>query len=133
MGLRQSLLFNPCGGCLFIFWLWICSFLGSMFIMAPSLLLLPFRPEWFRAWNDRAITGWLHLPTALLQMLFGIRFVLTADPTLDTVNENVIVLNHRTFFDWLFLWAVLSNRGGLSQEKIVLKSVPPRMVRVASE
>ena len=33
----------------------------------------------------------------------------------------VIIMNHRTRFDWLFLWCFLMRRGSLRYEKIILK------------
>ena len=33
----------------------------------------------------------------------------------------LIIMNHRTRFDWLFLWCYLLRRGKLLNEKIILK------------
>lgn len=49
-------------GIFFVFALYFSSFLGSIFIQAPSFPLLLLRPSWFRWWNDRWIEIWLIMP-----------------------------------------------------------------------
>ena len=55
--------------------------------------------------------------------MLGIKIFITGDVK-KKLNQNkpiVIILNHRTRFDWLFLSSLLLRIGSLQKEKIILK------------
>ena len=49
-------------GALFVAVLSLTSFMGTVFAMGPTLILLWLRPRWFRWINDRLMVIWLTLP-----------------------------------------------------------------------
>lgn len=111
---------NYAGGLLYFLALYFCSFFGSILLMGPTLPLLWLRPRWFRWINDRLIISWLFLPPALLEVMFGVKIVITGDKP--PKNENsIIIMNHRCRLDWMFYWNVAARYGGLQQEKIIMK------------
>ncbi|CAH3196769.1 unnamed protein product, partial [Porites evermanni] len=50
---------------LFVAVLSFTSFMGTIVIMGPTLILLWLRPSWFRWINDRLMVIWLTLPPCL--------------------------------------------------------------------
>jgi lysocardiolipin and lysophospholipid acyltransferase len=57
------------------------------------------------------------------EILFGVQFKFCGE-SLPFQNRNeptIIISNHRTRLDWLFLWSFLIRFGNLAQEKITLK------------
>jgi lysocardiolipin and lysophospholipid acyltransferase len=58
---------------------------------------------------------------ALLECLLGIRVVITGDAI--RANEaSLLLMNHRTRLDWMYLWSVLLRQSGVKMEKIILKT-----------
>lgn len=88
--------------------------------MGPTLPFLLLRPRWFRWINDRLIISWLFLPPALLEMMFGVRIIITGDKLVKSENS-IIILNHRCRLDWMFYWSVVARYGELHHEKIIMK------------
>ncbi|KAJ7397891.1 lysocardiolipin acyltransferase 1-like protein [Pitangus sulphuratus] len=58
---------------------------------------------------------------ALLEMVFGAKVVVTGDGFVPG-ERSVIIMNHRTRMDWMFLWNCLLRYSYLRLEKICLKS-----------
>ena len=52
--------------------------------------------------------------------MYGVRIVISGD-TNALQSPCLIVMNHRTRFDWLFLWCYLIRKGNLNRGKIILK------------
>jgi len=57
---------------------------------------------------------------ALLELVFGVKVVITGDGFVPG-ERSVIVMNHRTRLDWMFLWCCLLRYSYLRLEKICLK------------
>ena len=53
-------------GALFVAVLSFTSFMGTIVVMGPTLILLWLRPSWFRWINDRLMVIWLTLPPVRL-------------------------------------------------------------------
>lgn len=100
--------------------LYTTSLVGTVVIMGPTLLLLWLQPRWFRWVNDRLICIWLCLPPALLELMFGVKVVVTGDTPPKSENA-IIIMNHRCRLDWMFYWSVVARHGELKHEKIIMK------------
>ncbi|XP_062980220.1 lysocardiolipin acyltransferase 1 isoform X1 [Elgaria multicarinata webbii] len=110
-----------CRGIYFVLALFLGSFFGSIFMLGPLLPLMFVSPAWYRWITDRVVATWLTLPVALLEMVFGAKVVITGDGFIPG-ERSVIIMNHRTRMDWMFLWNCLLRYSYLRLEKICLKS-----------
>ncbi|XP_037751521.1 lysocardiolipin acyltransferase 1 isoform X5 [Chelonia mydas] len=108
-------------GIYFLLALFLASFFGSIFMLSPFLPLMFVSPTWYRWITDRIVATWLTLPVALLEMVFGAKVVITGDGFIPG-ERSVIIMNHRTRMDWMFLWNCLLRYSYLRLEKICLKS-----------
>ncbi|XP_028580306.2 lysocardiolipin acyltransferase 1 isoform X1 [Podarcis muralis] len=108
-------------GIYFVLTLFLGSFFGSIFMLGPLLPLMFFSPSWYRWITDRVVATWLTLPVALLEIVFGAKVVITGDGFIPG-ERSVIIMNHRTRMDWMFLWNCLLRYSYLRLEKICLKS-----------
>ena len=57
----------------------------------------------------------------LTEILFGIKIVITGDE-IPKSCLSIIIANHRTRLDWVFIWCLLARYNMLEHHKIVLKS-----------
>lgn len=106
--------------------MYFSTFYGSVIMMVPSLPLLFIYPKLYRKYNDFWGTLWFRYPVALYE-LSGTTIYATGDDF--PANETaIILLNHRTYFDWLFFWSFLLRFGSLRHEKIVLKSILKKFI-----
>ncbi|XP_028828491.1 lysocardiolipin acyltransferase 1 [Denticeps clupeoides] len=108
-------------GVCFLATLFLGSFFGSVFMLGPVLPLMLLSPAWYRWLTDRIVATWLTLPVALLELVFGVKVVISGDGFVPG-ERSVIVMNHRTRLDWMFLWCCLLRYSYLRQEKICLKA-----------
>ncbi|XP_066451215.1 lysocardiolipin acyltransferase 1 [Eleutherodactylus coqui] len=108
-------------GVYFVCTLFLGSFFGSIFMLGPFLPLMFVSPGWYRWLTDRIVATWLTLPVALLELVFGAKVVITGDGFIPG-ERSVIIMNHRTRLDWMFLWNCLLRYSYLRLEKICLKS-----------
>lgn len=58
-----------------------------------------------------------------LELLYGIKIVVHGDikTCLSSTRPTIITMNHRTRFDWLYLWSLLLRVGSLRRQRITLK------------
>ncbi|XP_032705927.1 lysocardiolipin acyltransferase 1 [Lontra canadensis] len=108
-------------GIYFILILFCGSFFGSIFMLGPFIPLMLVSPSWYRWINNRLVATWLTLPVALLETVFGVKVIITGDAFVPG-ERSVIIMNHRTRMDWLFLWNCLMRYSYLRLEKICLKA-----------
>ncbi|XP_068420926.1 lysocardiolipin acyltransferase 1 isoform X10 [Eschrichtius robustus] len=108
-------------GIYFILTLFWGSFFGSIFMLGPFLPLMFINPSWYRWINNRLVAAWLTLPVALLETMFGVKVIITGDAFVPG-ERSVIIMNHRTRMDWMFLWNCLMRYSYLRLEKICLKA-----------
>lgn len=57
----------------------------------------------------------------ITETIFGIRVRMFGDDHLDH-RRCLLIMNHRTHLDWLFLWSVLGRHGDLNCWKAIMKS-----------
>ncbi|CBJ33474.1 Lysocardiolipin acyltransferase [Ectocarpus siliculosus] len=116
-------------GFVFVAVLFVSSLLYSVTLLTPALLLLiPISPPGvylffrraYRRWSG--FVGYLFFAMAafLLENLCGIKVKITGD-RLEFGEAALIICNHRTRVDWMFLWCLCLRQGQLSSLKIVLK------------
>ncbi|CAL9687069.1 unnamed protein product [Knipowitschia caucasica] len=108
-------------GLYFIVTLFLGSFFGSIYMLGPFLPLMLLSPAWYRWITDRIVATWLTLPVALLELVFRVKVVITGDGFIPG-ERSVIIMNHRTRLDWMFLWCCLLRYSYLRLEKICLKA-----------
>ncbi|KAF0044134.1 hypothetical protein F2P81_003292 [Scophthalmus maximus] len=108
-------------GLYFVVTLFLGSFFGSVFMLGPFLPLMLVSPAWYRWITDRIVATWLTLPVSLLELVFGVKVVITGDGFIPG-ERSVIIMNHRTRLDWMFLWCCLLRYSYLRLEKICLKA-----------
>jgi len=99
----------------------LTAWLGYFTVLFPVVLLLPFSYVLYRGYCDHISEVWFVLPVALLEHLCGIRFVFSGDLEFPKGDRAIMIMNHRTRLDWLFLWNWLFRFGRLRNHKIVLK------------
>lgn len=90
-------------------------------MLGPFLPLMLINPSWYRWINNRLVATWLTLPVALLETLFGVKVIITGDAFIPG-ERSVIIMNHRTRMDWMFLWNCLMRYSYLRLEKVCLKA-----------
>lgn len=61
------------------------------------------------------------IPQSLLELVFRVKVVITGDGFIPG-ERSVIIMNHRTRLDWMFLWCCLLRYSYLRLEKICLKA-----------
>ncbi|TRY88716.1 hypothetical protein DNTS_029658 [Danionella cerebrum] len=108
-------------GPLFFFALFLSSLMGCVFMLAPVLPLMVIAPRMYRWITHRMLAAWLTLPPALLELLLGVRVRVWGD-WFEPNESSLILMNHRTRLDWMFLWSCLMRRSELTLLKICLKS-----------
>ncbi|XP_076841771.1 lysocardiolipin acyltransferase 1 [Brachyhypopomus gauderio] len=108
-------------GLYFVLTLFLGSFFGSIFMLGPVLPLMLLSPAWYRWLTDRIVATWLTLPVALLEVVFGVKVAITGDGFIPG-ERSVIIMNHRTRLDWMFLWCCLLRYSYLRLEKVCLKA-----------
>lgn len=101
--------------------LMVMSSLGMVFLCPAVLLLtLPVSLSLFRKINDLILQVFFKFMTGIVEVLFGVGVKISGDLK-KVKGPCLIVLNHRTRFDWLFLWTFLARQGSLAVLKIILK------------
>ncbi|XP_055357616.1 lysocardiolipin acyltransferase 1-like [Paramacrobiotus metropolitanus] len=106
-------------GVLFCLLMFLSSALGSVFVLFPTLPLLYVNRRLFRWLGDHIIALWESYPVALLHILCRVDIRIFGDE-IDPEKNSLIIMNHRTRLDWLFLWTALYP-DALPRHKIILK------------
>lgn len=98
-----------------------CEFF--MLPMAAALLLVPGTTsrQLLRRWEGLVAKTWLSFGGWLLEKVGGVKLILTGDSILP--GDRVLILsNHRTRIDWMFLWCWAARFDLLSSYRVILKS-----------
>lgn len=107
-------------GCSYVF-IWYSSILlGFYFLCAPLLPLLFVNRKLYRKATDTLYSTWEAFNVSLLQMVYGMKLILTGD-NLEGKKHSLLIVNHPTRTDWNFLWAGLLHAAPNHNAKIVLK------------
>ncbi|XP_063933884.1 lysocardiolipin acyltransferase 1-like isoform X1 [Zophobas morio] len=100
--------------------MFVCAYLGVIFLWAPAIPLLFIWPSLFRKHRDVTGASWLYMCAAVLEILAGVKYVFSGD-YVPSMEKALIMSNHRNRLDWLFMWPWFARYGRLTNEKIVLK------------
>ena len=100
------------------------ALVGALLFLTPTLVLLLvpfdiFRLR-YRQWSSFIAKMWFSFATFLIEQVGGVKVVLSGD-TLPVGEPAMIICNHRTRIDWMFLWCFCLRLGILDSMKIVLK------------
>mmetsp|Transcript_50912 Transcript_50912/g.114525 ORF Transcript_50912/g.114525 Transcript_50912/m.114525 type:complete len:405 (-) Transcript_50912:8-1222(-) len=107
------------------------SVLASLLVLLPALPLLALPScrarRLFSSFAGQLQLAWFGFAVACLRYGLGTKtFVHTASPDvisqLTTLQDALVVCNHRTRVDWMFLWGLFAAMRRLSGLKIALKS-----------
>ncbi|CAF1607361.1 unnamed protein product [Adineta ricciae] len=93
-----------------------------LFIITPAVPFIFLNRRLYFRWCSFAVGYYLLMLTCLLEDLLGIRVVLTGDNLMHDKARSIILLNHRTRLDWLYVWMLHSRFQILGQLKIVMKA-----------
>ncbi|CAD6193829.1 unnamed protein product [Caenorhabditis auriculariae] len=93
-------------GLIFAILVFLSSLLGSVFLLFPFIPLAYFAPKVWREIADRLLGYWLTFPASLVEWIFESKFFVTGD-LIQRDEPAIILMNHRTRLDWLFLWNAL--------------------------
>ena len=109
-------------GALFIVTLLLCGLHVCCIILPLYVLLLPINVSLAQRILDFFIAAYLSFPAALLE-IYGTRIHCYGDaPTASQRGEySLMICNHPTELDWMYLWNWLYRYGDLTQLKIVMK------------
>ncbi|KAL5008608.1 hypothetical protein ScPMuIL_014189 [Solemya velum] len=112
------------GGVVFGLLLFFTSFFGSIFLLAPLLPITFIHPKWCRRLMDTMIFLWKLYAVALYENLYHVKVVITGHPIPSHQDGSaLIVMNHRTRMDWMFLFSYQVRYGSLSRYIISLKEI----------
>ncbi|CEF61248.1 Lysocardiolipin acyltransferase 1 [Strongyloides ratti] len=97
---------RPIFGIFFALSILMTSYFGNyiMCIILPLIFFMGHKK--FRNLADQAIAFWLFVPMSLLQYLLGVTVRLNGD-IIDVTKPSIIIMNHRTRLDWLYIWNAL--------------------------
>jgi len=97
------------------------TYSGSLFGIFPFTILYPFHYQLFRNILDHVAASWYIFPVFIYEKIYGTKLFFTGD-SIKSTERTVMILNHRTYFDWMFMWSWILRFGSLPHEKIVLKA-----------
>lgn len=113
---------NSLKAIIFYLVMFISACFGVVFIQTPCIPLAFFNRRLYLKYCSRAIGLYLSMINCLIEDFLGIKLVITGDDILTDKKRSIILLNHRTRLDWMFLWMLKSRCGTLHELKTVLKS-----------
>ena len=109
-------------GVFFLFLIsWGCFVEEQLFLLVtyPVTFVFPTVREFCKR-NSFAL--FFSLCTYLMENLIGIKFMFYGDDIQDNIdNLSLVISNHHTAFDWMFLWTFFGRLRALGVLKIVLK------------
>lgn len=102
------------------------AFCTYTFAMAPALLLLLMPADCarrlLRTWEGWVAGQWLGFGGWLLEVIGGVRIEVTANATLPPGERVLMISNHRTRIDWMFLWCLAARLQLISSYRVILKT-----------
>uniref|UniRef100_A0A0N4ZA34 PlsC domain-containing protein n=1 Tax=Parastrongyloides trichosuri TaxID=131310 RepID=A0A0N4ZA34_PARTI len=101
-----KIILGPAIGIFFCLSIVTTSYFGNyiMCILLPLIFVMEHKK--FRNLIDQAIAFWLFVLMSLLQFLLRVKVRLSGD-VIDATKCSIIIMNHRTRLDWLYIWNAL--------------------------
>jgi len=115
--------FTKSKGFIYLTLLTITALFGSSFLMGicTPLAYCKWTINLHRRLADRVLGGWFLFTVSLMELVLNMKIKVTGDEIVRGENC-VYILNHRTRFDWMWIWPLLYHYARLRKLKIVLKS-----------
>ena len=111
-----------CAGGTFLFLLFFTALNGSLTFIPILLCLFACRFPLSRWIVDVLVGAWLMFAPAVYELLYGVRIKVTGDLSkLRKDDCSLVLLNHRTRLDWLFILSLQARYASLRRFKISLK------------
>ena len=107
--------------------LFIAALFGSVGVILPAaVLLLATRGHFLPVYRwivDSCSFAWFTLSSALLEWLARVRVVVRGDGATRPTDERVsiIICNHNSRLDWMFLWCLMARHRSCGRLKIALQ------------
>lgn len=96
---------------------------GSLCICFPAVvLLLPWVPGAYHTVVSLVARHWLRFAALLVEKLGRVNFIFSGDFCGTNESRVLVICNHRTRLDWMFLWSLFARLGMLRSLKIMLKA-----------
>lgn len=115
-------LINSVKAILLYLMMFISACFGVVFIQTPCIPLAFLNRRRYLQLCSRALGYYLLMVTCLIEDVLGIKIVITGDDLSKDRKQSLLILNHRTRLDWMFLWMLYSRLEALHELKAVLKS-----------
>eukprot|EP01137_Pigoraptor_chileana_P000689 Opistho-2@37255 len=93
---------------------------GAFLVCFPLLPLLLIAPHFYHSCMDLLAGTWFLVPAAFLELFFGIKMRFFGD-VIPYDEAALVISNHPTRLDWMFLWSHFLRYARLSTLKIALK------------
>ncbi|VDM56535.1 unnamed protein product [Angiostrongylus costaricensis] len=116
-------LFMPIVGWIFGISILATSLFGSYIVSLFLFLLVMGKHNTWRSVIDRSVSFWMMVPIGFLELIFGMRVRVSGDE-IEYDKPALIVMNHRTRLDWMYMWSALyqMNPWLIVSNKISLKA-----------
>lgn len=108
-------------GLVFSLSLFLTCFFGTLVFLAPLLPLALRSPALGRRLMDYFLWLWFVLAAALYELFLGVKVIIHGSPA-SAKDSVLLICNHRTRLDWLFLISYQLRCGTLSNYRISLKA-----------
>ena len=111
-----------CSGTTFLLLLFYTALNGSLIYIPVIGMLFLFRCPLARWIADTLVGGWLAFAPALYEVVYGVKIRATGEISkLNKLASSLVLLNHRTRLDWLFILSLQARYATLRRFKISLK------------
>ncbi|XP_059143317.1 lysocardiolipin acyltransferase 1-like [Physella acuta] len=101
--------------------LFLTSTMGTIVMVTPTLPVIFLSPKLSRRMMDSLIKLWFLLAVAMYEILMGVKIKIKGNPSL-LGTSSLILSNHRTRLDWLFLMSYLCRYSAIDEYRISLKA-----------
>lgn len=107
-------------GVYFVFACFITSWFASCFMILPSYGLAILVPHIYRSYIQFMMGTWLLFPPSMYELLFGTKVRVCGDK-MKRSESSLVIANHRTRLDWMFLWSVTGRAKWSALLRIILR------------
>ena len=106
----------------FVFILFYSSLNGIVLFMPLFFILFLTRHSLARWLTDTVVSTWLMFAPAVYEVIYGVKIRVTGDVSkLSPDACSLVLMNHRTRLDWLFVLSLQARYGSMRRFKISLK------------
>ncbi|XP_045182485.1 lysocardiolipin acyltransferase 1-like [Mercenaria mercenaria] len=108
-------------GVSFVFLIFFSTYFGTIFILTPFLPLYFVAPVFARSITDKIIWCWKLYCVSIYEVIFQTKVRIYGNvPSNEAAN--LMIMNHRTRFDWLYLFSYQVRHASLRRYAISLKN-----------